>query len=105
MTWLYATTSSINASEASQSATTRTRYPSPSSTRAAPVAPGQQCTARSAPVINNGGSGGVHQPLAADKPVLAIPANMDQYLAMQHMLEAALSHPGEKNGGNFLTLI
>lgn len=48
--------------------------------------PGDQVAARASLVICNGGSPTTQQALAAGKPVLALPANMDQYLNMQGLV-------------------
>jgi UDP:flavonoid glycosyltransferase YjiC (YdhE family) len=45
--------------------------------------PGSEVAARAALVITNGGSSTGYQALAAGVPVLGIPSNLDQYLAMQ----------------------
>jgi UDP:flavonoid glycosyltransferase YjiC (YdhE family) len=60
--------------------------------------PGELIAARAQFVVTNGGSSTGYQALAAGVPVLGIPANLDQYLAMQ-----AISRAGAgvtlRNGG------
>jgi len=57
----------------------------PGNVFAAEYLPGAECTAKSELVICNGGSPTVQQILREGKPVLGIPANMDQYLAMEEV--------------------
>lgn len=47
--------------------------------------PGDLAAQRSALVIGNGGTGMIYQALAAGVPILGIPSNMDQLLAMAHV--------------------
>jgi UDP:flavonoid glycosyltransferase YjiC (YdhE family) len=44
--------------------------------------PGDQAASRASFVVTNGGASTSYQALAAGKPVLGIPSNLDQYLAM-----------------------
>ncbi|MGC3975200.1 MAG: glycosyltransferase [Nitrospira sp.] len=57
----------------------------PPGTRVAHYLPGQAAAARADLVICNGGSATVYQALAAGKPVLGIPNNLDQYLMMDYV--------------------
>jgi len=57
----------------------------PPRTWIAPYVPGQAAAARTDLVICNGGSATVYQALAAGKPVLGIPNNLDQYLMMDYV--------------------
>jgi len=57
----------------------------PPGTRVAQYLPGQAAAARADLVICNGGSATVYQALAAGKPVLGIPNNLDQYLMMDYV--------------------
>ena len=50
--------------------------------------PGDEVSRRATLVINNGGSGGVYQALAAGVPVLGIAANMDQCMVMKSVVHA-----------------
>jgi UDP:flavonoid glycosyltransferase YjiC (YdhE family) len=50
--------------------------------------PGEQAAQRAALVICNGGSLTCYQALAHGKPVIGIPANLDQYLNMHYILRA-----------------
>jgi UDP:flavonoid glycosyltransferase YjiC (YdhE family) len=50
--------------------------------------PGNEAAQRASLVICNGGSPTVYQALAAAKPVLAIPSNLDQYLNMDAVLQS-----------------
>ncbi|ULA61448.1 MAG: putative Dolichyl-phosphate beta-glucosyltransferase [Nitrospira sp.] len=59
--------------------------PLPPHTQVAHYLPGQAAAARADLVICNGGSATVYQALAAGKPVLGIPNNLDQYLMMDHV--------------------
>lgn len=54
----------------------------PSNVSAAPLLPGDVLCRRARFVITNGGSSTGYQALAAGTPVLGIPSNLDQYLAM-----------------------
>jgi UDP:flavonoid glycosyltransferase YjiC (YdhE family) len=54
----------------------------PSNVRVARYLPGSAVARASAFVITNGGSSTGYQALAEGKPILGIPSNMDQYLAM-----------------------
>jgi UDP:flavonoid glycosyltransferase YjiC (YdhE family) len=53
-----------------------------------PMLPGREIAAMSKLVICNGGSPSVHQALEQGTPVLGIPANMDQLLNMQFVVDA-----------------
>ncbi len=55
----------------------------PSNFSCAEYVPGELVAARARFVITNGGSSTGYQALAAGTPVLGIPSNLDQYLAMQ----------------------
>ena len=57
----------------------------PPGTRVAHYLPGQAAAERADLVICNGGSATVYQALAAGKPVLGIPNNLDQYLMMDYV--------------------
>jgi len=50
--------------------------------------PGEEAAGRAALVICNGGSGAVSQALNAGVPVLGLPSNIDQYMAMRYVQEA-----------------
>jgi UDP:flavonoid glycosyltransferase YjiC (YdhE family) len=50
--------------------------------------PGEEAAKRAALVISNGGSQTSYQALAHGKPVIGIPANLDQYLNMHYILAA-----------------
>lgn len=54
----------------------------PSNIHVAPLVPGDEVAKRAAFVVTNGGSSTGYQALAAGTPVLGIPSNLDQYLAM-----------------------
>ena len=54
----------------------------PSNVRAAPLLPGDELCRKARFVITNGGSSTGYQALAAGAPVLGVPSNLDQYLAM-----------------------
>lgn len=54
----------------------------PANALVAPFLPGLEAAQCSVLVICNGGSPTTHQALAAGKPVLALPSNLDQYLNM-----------------------
>ncbi len=49
------------------------------------LVPGDQVARRAALVISNGGSTTSYQALAEGTPVIGLPSNLDQYLAMTHM--------------------
>jgi UDP:flavonoid glycosyltransferase YjiC (YdhE family) len=55
----------------------------PANTHVAPYLRGTEAAERAALVICNGGSPTVQQALAAGKPVLGLPTNLDQYLSME----------------------
>ncbi len=55
---------------------------------AADYLPGSAVAARADLVICNGGSATVYQALAAGRPVLGIPSNLDQHLTMAHVVRA-----------------
>jgi UDP:flavonoid glycosyltransferase YjiC (YdhE family) len=57
----------------------------PDNVRALPFVDGQSACARASLVIHNGGSSTGYQALAAGKPVLGIPNNLDQYLASERI--------------------
>lgn len=61
----------------------------PANVWAADYLPGSLAAQRSRLVICNGGSGTVHQALAASVPVLGIASNMDQYLVMECVTRAS----------------
>lgn len=52
--------------------------------------PGDEAVARADMVICNGGSPTAYQALAAGKPVLGVPSNLDQHLNMHYLDEAGL---------------
>ncbi len=54
----------------------------PANFSVAPLVPGDEVAKRAAFVVTNGGSSTGYQALAAGTPVLGIPSNLDQYLAM-----------------------
>jgi UDP:flavonoid glycosyltransferase YjiC (YdhE family) len=54
----------------------------------APFLPGAEAAARADLVVSNGGSTTSYQALAAGKPVIGLPANLDQYLAMDAIVRA-----------------
>ncbi len=58
----------------------------PASFRVADYVPGEVVARQARFVVNNGGSSGVYQALAAGAPVLGIPSNLDQYLSMQSVV-------------------
>jgi len=60
----------------------------PANVRVAPFLPGERAAARAALVISNGGSTTSYQALAEGCPVLGIPSNLDQWLAMEAVEEA-----------------
>lgn len=60
----------------------------PSNISAAPLLPGDVLCQRARFVITNGGSSTGYQALAAGAPVLGIPSNLDQYLAMAAIVKA-----------------
>lgn len=67
----------------------RTRPKSvPGNVRWAEFLPSQEVCARADLVIGNGGSATAYTALAAGKPVLGIPSNMDQHLTMHYVSEA-----------------
>ena len=55
----------------------------PGNVLAADYVPGELAAARAAVVVCNGGSPSVYQALSQGTPVLGIPSNMDQHLAME----------------------
>jgi UDP:flavonoid glycosyltransferase YjiC (YdhE family) len=57
----------------------------PANVRVSDYLPGEAACARSALVVCNGGSPTAHQSLAVGVPVLGLPTNMDQYLAMRYV--------------------
>lgn len=57
----------------------------PENVHVADYLPGDKAAERSALVIGNGGSGVIYQAIAAGVPMLGIPSNMDQLLAMAHV--------------------
>lgn len=59
----------------------------PSNFQAAPYLPGDVLCRQARFVITNGGSSTGYQALAAGAPVLGIPSNLDQYLAMAAIVE------------------
>jgi UDP:flavonoid glycosyltransferase YjiC (YdhE family) len=60
----------------------------PASFRVADYVPGDLVARQARFVVNNGGSAGMYQALAAGVPVLGIPSNLDQYLGMQCLIRA-----------------
>jgi UDP:flavonoid glycosyltransferase YjiC (YdhE family) len=52
-------------------------------------APGEEVARKSAVVVTNGGASTSYQALAVGTPVLGLPSNLDQYLAM-----TAIEHAG-----------
>ena len=54
----------------------------PSNVHVVPFAPGAEVARRSSFVVTNGGASTSYQALAEGKPVLGVPSNLDQYLAM-----------------------
>jgi UDP:flavonoid glycosyltransferase YjiC (YdhE family) len=60
----------------------------PASFRVADYVPGDLVARHARFVVNNGGSAGTYQALAAGVPVLGIPSNLDQYLNMQAVTRA-----------------
>ena len=60
----------------------------PDNVRAYPFVPGDQVSRRASLVISNGGSTTSYQALAEGTPVVGLPSNLDQYLAMT-AIEAA----------------
>jgi UDP:flavonoid glycosyltransferase YjiC (YdhE family) len=60
----------------------------PDNFRVAEYVPGDVLASRAAFVITNGGSGTGYQALAAGAPVLGVPSNLDQYLAMHAITQA-----------------
>lgn len=52
--------------------------------------PGEEAAKRAVLVISNGGSQTSYQALANGKPVLGMPANLDQYLNMQYIEQAGV---------------
>jgi UDP:flavonoid glycosyltransferase YjiC (YdhE family) len=60
----------------------------PASFVVADYVPGDLVVRQARFVVNNGGSAGVYQALAAGVPVLGIPSNLDQYLTMQCLTRA-----------------
>jgi UDP:flavonoid glycosyltransferase YjiC (YdhE family) len=54
----------------------------PSNVRVATYVPGDTVAAQASVVVTNGGASTSYQALAAGTPVLGIPSNLDQYLAM-----------------------
>jgi UDP:flavonoid glycosyltransferase YjiC (YdhE family) len=67
----------------------RAEVPSPPpGIQVASYLPGDQAAARAQLVISNGGSTTSYQALAAGRPVLGIPSNLDQYLAMAAITRA-----------------
>jgi UDP:flavonoid glycosyltransferase YjiC (YdhE family) len=59
--------------------------PLPANVRTIPFVDGNAACARARLVIHNGGSSTGYQALAAGKPVLGIPSNLDQYLAAERI--------------------
>jgi UDP:flavonoid glycosyltransferase YjiC (YdhE family) len=59
----------------------------PANFMAADYLPGDALAARARFVVTNGGSSTGYQALAAGVPVLGIPSNLDQYLAMQAIVQ------------------
>jgi UDP:flavonoid glycosyltransferase YjiC (YdhE family) len=57
----------------------------PENVFAADYLPGDQAAQRASLVIGNGGSGLIYQAMAAGVPILGIPSNLDQLLAMAHV--------------------
>jgi len=55
----------------------------PSNVTALPFVPGERLARAASVVLSNGGSTTGYQALAAGTPVVGLPANLDQYLAMQ----------------------
>ena len=60
----------------------------PANFRVADYVPGELVARQASFVVNNGGSSGMYQALAAGIPVLGIPSNLDQYLTMQSLTRA-----------------
>jgi UDP:flavonoid glycosyltransferase YjiC (YdhE family) len=54
----------------------------PPNVHVVPFAPGAELAERASFVVTNGGASTSYQGLAAGKPVLGVPSNLDQYLAM-----------------------
>lgn len=57
----------------------------PANAWAADYLPGVMAASKSDLIVCNGGSPAIHQALSQGKPVLGIPSNMDQYLAMEQV--------------------
>lgn len=62
----------------------------PSNAYVADYLPGEEAAKRAALVISNGGSQTSYQALANGKPVIGMPANLDQYLNMQYIQRAGV---------------
>ena len=62
----------------------------PLNTYVADYLPGEEAAKRAALVISNGGSQTSYQALAHGKPVIGIPANLDQYLNMHYIRTASV---------------
>jgi UDP:flavonoid glycosyltransferase YjiC (YdhE family)/uncharacterized protein (DUF2141 family) len=60
----------------------------PPNVRAVPFLPGDRAARQAAFVVSNGGSSTGYQALAEGTPVLGVPSNLDQYLAMTAIAES-----------------
>lgn len=70
----------------------------------APYLPGAAAAARSSLVICNGGSLATYQALATGVPVLGLASNMDQFLNMEAVAEAALGHVARSDRVSYAAL-
>ena len=66
----------------------RVQLPSAPGLHVADYVPGDLAVARADVVVCNGGSTTAYQALAAGRPVVGLPANLDQYLAMDAIIRA-----------------
>jgi UDP:flavonoid glycosyltransferase YjiC (YdhE family) len=64
--------------------------PVPATAFVADYLPGEVAARRAALVVCNGGSPTVQQALAAGRPVLGLPGNMDQHLSMRSAVAAGV---------------
>jgi UDP:flavonoid glycosyltransferase YjiC (YdhE family) len=69
-------------------AATSGRVAAPAGARSAPFLPGLEAARRARVVVCNGGSGTMHQAIAAGTPALGICSNMDQFLVTARLAEA-----------------
>lgn len=65
--------------------------PLPPNVRAAEFVPGARVAELARVVVSNGGSTTGYQALAAGKPILGLPSNLDQYLTMQALVSAGVA--------------